>query len=330
MGEMFKISKALAATQMTDHYLAVLEFMQCAKQDTPSYVRIPDEDVRVLRARLVLEEALELVEALGVDVEFPNVHDPEIDYAALHFDDLRFGPRKDHVIASAEVAKECADVAVVNTGTLVAFGIPDKALLELVDNNNLEKFGPGHSYDDYGKLIKPPGFKKPAMLSFVKSVNNILGIARVADVHADVAEALVPMNMLEGAPSSDKDALDTPREMHVNIADNVVVDASVFESSNDGMKDSLEVTAEDVGTVEEVIGAETLEEAAKGVAVKPTVKVSYPKSTPTGFVFSLVPEVYTTVPKGYPTLHNALANREKFVTLLKGRGYLVVVAKADA
>ena len=47
----------------------IREFMQKANQETPSEVTIPDEETRILRAKLIVEEALETVRALGVDVQ---------------------------------------------------------------------------------------------------------------------------------------------------------------------------------------------------------------------------------------------------------------------
>ncbi len=61
----------------TKHYERVREFMQgCQKnmpktahlQATPSYPLIPPPEVRLRRAKLIMEEALETVQALGVDM----------------------------------------------------------------------------------------------------------------------------------------------------------------------------------------------------------------------------------------------------------------------
>jgi len=53
----------------TAHYNRIKAFMQKVGQDTPEIATIPDEKTRILRAKLILEEALETVEALGVKVE---------------------------------------------------------------------------------------------------------------------------------------------------------------------------------------------------------------------------------------------------------------------
>ena len=53
----------------TAHYNRIKAFMQKVGQETPEIATIPDEKTRILRAKLILEEALETVEALGVKVE---------------------------------------------------------------------------------------------------------------------------------------------------------------------------------------------------------------------------------------------------------------------
>lgn len=138
----------------TLHYQRVKSFMKKAKQGTPAWPAVPDERTRILRARLILEEALETAEALGVQVSVQGHlvgEDGQLSFTAH--------PTKKPDLVG--IADGCADVSVVTTGTLVACGIPDHELLNLVDENNLAKFGPGHSFREDGKLIKPPHHRPP-------------------------------------------------------------------------------------------------------------------------------------------------------------------------
>ncbi len=48
--------------------------------------------------------------------------------------------------------------------------MPDKEIQKMVDNNNLEKFGPGHSIREDGKLIKPPYHKAPDIQGFLERI----------------------------------------------------------------------------------------------------------------------------------------------------------------
>ncbi len=141
---------------ITDHYRRIVEFMMLAKQDVPSRPPfIPDEKVRLLRARLIHEESTETIHGLGCYV-VPGTG--EVAISPVHEPDL------------VEIADGCADISVVTTGTLIACGIPDAALLELVDRNNLAKFGPGHLIRPDGKLIKPAGHTPPDVAGFLKEL----------------------------------------------------------------------------------------------------------------------------------------------------------------
>jgi len=105
---------------------------------------------------------METIDALGVVL-------------TVSFDSLtgngRSEPRFDisHEPDLIEIADGCADISVVTIGTLSACGIDAEPLLELVDRNNLAKFGPGHSRREDGKLIKPPGHKPPDIAGLLES-----------------------------------------------------------------------------------------------------------------------------------------------------------------
>lgn len=150
-------------TNLTPHAQRVLAFMFRANQSPPPTPTMPDEKTRILRAKLIFEEAMETINALGVTVSVPArgpdaSPDPISVNEAPHFFDATHEPCFD------EIVDGCADVSVVTIGTLLACGVEDAPILELVDQNNLAKFGPGHSYREDGKLVKPPGHKPPDIL----------------------------------------------------------------------------------------------------------------------------------------------------------------------
>ncbi len=144
----------------SDHQSRVEKFMAFAKQDIPSSPTMPDEKTRELRAKLILEETLETIRDLGFSMAIHN--------GALHqglelsknlIDDIAFNPTGKETLSG--IADGCADIIVVTTGTLSACGIADVSIQREVDKNNLAKFGPGHSYREDGKLVKPPGHRPP-------------------------------------------------------------------------------------------------------------------------------------------------------------------------
>jgi predicted HAD superfamily Cof-like phosphohydrolase len=148
----------------TPHFIRIREFMQKAGQETPGQPTPPSAAIRVLRAKLILEEALETVEALGVDVRVSGggashislVDDPEMIFEVVREPDLE------------GVVDGCADISVVTIGTLVAFGVDDEPILEEVDSANLRKFAAGSYVRDDGKWMKPPDWRKPDILGVVE------------------------------------------------------------------------------------------------------------------------------------------------------------------
>ena len=147
--------------QKTPHQQRIEQFMRLAKQRVPQLPEMPSEKTRELRAKLIMEEALETIDALGVDVTCGNtyVSKDNVHLFATHPPNL------------VEIADGCADISVVTIGTLSACGIPDQGLLEMVDKNNLEKRGNGSYIRPDGKLVKPPNHKPPDIRGWLESFN---------------------------------------------------------------------------------------------------------------------------------------------------------------
>ncbi len=148
----------------TAHYNRVKEFMKKVGQDTPDRLTTPDEKIRILRAKLILEEAIETVHALGVEVRAGGEKGPPIDEKSLHYS----APGEVDVV---EVVDGCADISVVTIGTLIAFGVDDEPVLEEVDESNLRKFEPGSYSREDGKWIKPPGWTPPDIKAAISRGN---------------------------------------------------------------------------------------------------------------------------------------------------------------
>jgi predicted HAD superfamily Cof-like phosphohydrolase len=133
------------------HQLRVEEFMKKAGQSVSEIPSLRSADIRRFRAKMILEEALETIQALGFNV-IMKPFDLELEISA----------HQTHEPNLIEIADGCADIKVVTTGTLSALGISDIPLQEEVDKNNLAKFGPGaYRRESDGKWIKPPGHKPP-------------------------------------------------------------------------------------------------------------------------------------------------------------------------
>jgi hypothetical protein len=147
----------------TEHYDAVREFMQKAGQkvrlqpelgagtDFPNGRRTPTIEERTRAVNLILEEAGELCGGLGFAVSWNVEESVE-------------GPN------FAEAIDGVFDLQVVSTCVLVMLGVPDATLRKEIDENNLAKFGPGHSIRDDGKLIKPKDHKPVDILATLAKV----------------------------------------------------------------------------------------------------------------------------------------------------------------
>jgi predicted HAD superfamily Cof-like phosphohydrolase len=142
--------------------------MELAGQTLPTVPVEPDKATRTLRARLILEEALETLEALGVSVWTHG--------RVVNFQEVAIIP--DGHFDMVEVADGCADVSVVTIGTMLACGIDPEPVLECVDESNLAKFRPGWYRREDGKIMKPPGWQKPE-------------IAKILQIQTDVSPATV-------------------------------------------------------------------------------------------------------------------------------------------
>lgn len=145
---------------VSDHYAKVVEFMERAGQEVPTVITEPSKEIRVLRAKLILEEALETIQALGCYVYDKGDWIVDMSSFDIKADEGEFN--------LSEVIDGCCDIKVVTTGTLVACGIPDEEPQKMVDDSNLRKFGPGGYRREDGKWVKPKDWVPPDWAGFLK------------------------------------------------------------------------------------------------------------------------------------------------------------------
>jgi predicted HAD superfamily Cof-like phosphohydrolase len=154
------------------HQQAVENFMlrmKSKEQEVPVKPTVPSFAVRRLRASLMLEECIETIRhGLGIEIEVK----PTTGFSDWQFIDARRP-------SLLQLADGLGDCNVVNEGTGSAFGIALAPIYRIVMANNLSKFGPGHSYNELGKLVKPKNFVGPEF--------HIMGelIAQGADAEKD-------------------------------------------------------------------------------------------------------------------------------------------------
>lgn len=151
------------------HQQRVDEFMRLAQQELPEKPLMnPSFEIRRLRAKLILEEALETIyNGLGIIV---TVRSPKVPGHWLLELDNQFQFQDNDSFDMIETIDGCCDIKVVTTGTLSALGIPDEPFQDEVDKNNLAKFGPGGWRRDDGKWMKPPDHKAPDIAGILKEL----------------------------------------------------------------------------------------------------------------------------------------------------------------
>lgn len=148
----------MSTKNTSEHFRRIRAFMQKARQDTPIVPTLPDDRTRLLRANLILEEALETIQALGVRIRVDStLADGTLTSKGLstHVEPLTVS--KDEFFK--ETVDGCCDVMVVTLGTLISMGIPDVPAMNEVCDSNDSKFRPGYTFrESDGKLIKSPEY----------------------------------------------------------------------------------------------------------------------------------------------------------------------------
>ena len=172
-------------SDLSTHGQRVRAFMAMAGQEVPKTPTVPPREIRLLRAKLILEEATETISALGFDVGFGEWECREkggflTDGGEwLDRDSHKPLERDKHAgfewsgfagVDLIEVADGCCDLNVVSTGTLLACGMSDRWLQKEVDDNNLKKFGKGSYKREDGKWIKPSDWEPPKLKALIESM----------------------------------------------------------------------------------------------------------------------------------------------------------------
>jgi predicted HAD superfamily Cof-like phosphohydrolase len=112
---------------------------------------VPEPHEVLLRCRIVLEEATELVEAC-----YPTLSSWA---AAVRTSFMVNAESADSLPSLVKVADALADIDYVVEGTRLYFGIDGEPVMKLVHEANMAKVGGGK--DSGGKIKKPEGWKPP-------------------------------------------------------------------------------------------------------------------------------------------------------------------------
>jgi predicted HAD superfamily Cof-like phosphohydrolase len=152
----------------------IRKFMEIAGQATrmTPTADIPDQE-RLLRAKLVLSEALEFVAAMGCDLVYvEKASNPP----RLYNMDCVLAPGKQ--IDLIEAADACADLRYVVIGSEITLGIPGDDVFDEVHRSNMTKFvwvdnvfdpHPVAQLDTHGKVMKPSTYDPPNIAEVLRA-----------------------------------------------------------------------------------------------------------------------------------------------------------------
>lgn len=147
--------------ELLPHERRVREMMTLFGQAVPSSPEVPPLDVRVLRARLLLEEVLEYIEAAGLALW--SHHDGSMQPFTMETAVITSSGSPDLVAMTDALA----DITVVTTGAFAAQGTRMAPILECVDANNIAKYARGRK-DEHGKFIKAENHPKPDIATMLR------------------------------------------------------------------------------------------------------------------------------------------------------------------
>lgn len=147
--------------------------MKAAGQKVRAVPEIATEDERKLRAKLILEESLETIKALGFDAQLTWQAVSSGGQTTRVWQQVLIGDvvfvEHDREPDIEGVADGCADIMVVTLGTLSAFGIDADKVLEEVHRANKDKFPDGKAIlRDDGKYLKPKNWWPPDIALILK------------------------------------------------------------------------------------------------------------------------------------------------------------------
>lgn len=193
-------------TKRSEHQLRIDEMMAKASQELPTVPTMPSPEARMLRAKICTEENLEMtIDGLAVQPyvrmsleELKSKGDIVIDGddVLIPVNKHRIDFRHEGQPNLKEIVDGCGDGSVVIIGTLSACGVNDHSVLMTIDENNLEKFGPGGYKREDGKWIKPPNHQPP----------DIDGVLKEQQLAAEVRKAMTKEQRLASVQSSFLDA----------------------------------------------------------------------------------------------------------------------------
>ena len=146
--------KQVAYSDLSLGLRMVRDWMYRAGQQSPEQFQFMDEETARLRARLILEECMETMEAFGarliLEDESPYPDD-------VHLWKIDLPPNEEHYV---KLLDGLCDMLYVIYGTFVAMGLSDMPFFREVHRSNVTKLE-GLSHREDGKVAKSEAYEPP-------------------------------------------------------------------------------------------------------------------------------------------------------------------------
>jgi predicted HAD superfamily Cof-like phosphohydrolase len=150
--------------------MKVAEFMRAARQPVRTEITAPTEAERLLRVRLVVEEAMEFAAAMGV-----RVTGIATDLHALNEHSIQVEIIEDEDVDIVEAADALADLEYVTLGSGWTLGLPLQDVFDEVHRSNMLKVDESTGFcvvSPDGKVLKPEGWTPPDVAAVLEVDSN--------------------------------------------------------------------------------------------------------------------------------------------------------------
>jgi len=158
---------------MNTNFELIKEFHRVfGRNPDPVVPTVTDIESRKLRAKLMFEEFEELLDELGLQINFELIPAEDgIEDDIMRFE-IVFDEIPNHKVDLAKVAKETSDLLYVTYGTGASMGLPIDDVYQAVHNSNMSKMGPDGKAirREDGKILKGPNYKEPDVKSIIERI----------------------------------------------------------------------------------------------------------------------------------------------------------------
>lgn len=155
----------------------VEEFHRAHNHPVKKSVVVPDAKLRLLRVKLIMEEACEFAQASGFPCEVMGLkREKSFGWKLSPLNYVKPEDENPDLIDVVEAADGLGDIDYVVQGAALVWGFPQQAITEEIHRSNMSKLGADGKpiVNDTGKSMKGPNYFKPN-IEYILRVNGWKG-----------------------------------------------------------------------------------------------------------------------------------------------------------